>query len=424
MARELADRKQKHDIERITPIMADQNSTQTAIVGATLIDGTGRDPVPDGIVLVDGKRIAAVGPRQGVKLPGDAEVIDAAGRYLLPGLIDLHVHIFHPGFAPVPPKGDKMAYAGVVAANNLRSALQVGITTLRGVADMEHLDLAMRTAVRRGLLVGPRIFAAGKGICITGGHGSGLAGVMHEVDTPQEVRKAVRQEVKAGVDLIKLLSSHRTDYPEFSQPEIDAGVDEAHRLGRRVAIHAANQVSVKMASRAGVDTIEHSTFVDEESADLMVEKGIVVVPTLGEMTFDEEEVEASETWFKRCVAQLPQTIELLRAKGIRIGAGTDNVFPNQPFAMLPEEIEGLTGYGLSPMEAIVSATRIGAEALGQADQFGTVEAGKYADLIIVDRDPLEDIGVLKEVSWVMKEGKTIPLHPEWSRKSIAAPLMP
>jgi imidazolonepropionase-like amidohydrolase len=421
--------------------MCEQKNTRIAITGATLIDGTGRAPVPEAIVIVGGERIEAVGTRDTVELPPDIEIIDAKGKYLLPGLIDLHVHIYHPAFAPLPTKGSKMAYAGVIAVNNLRSALQAGITTVRGVCDVDHLDLAMRTAVKRRLLIGPRLFVAGKGICMTGGHGSELPGVVHEVDGPEAVRKAVRQEVKAGVDLIKLLSSHRTDDPEFSQKEIDAGVDEAHRLGRKVAIHAASFVSVRMAARAGVDTIEHGSFVDEESADLMAEKGIVLVPTvwvknyiptfidklkgqpmpLGEFSIDEEEMAVSHTWFSRCVEQLPKTIELVRSKGVRIGAGTDNVFPNEPWAMLPTEIEWLTKHGLSNMEAIESATRIGAEALGKKDEFGTVEAGKYADLIVIDRDPLEDITVLGEVSWVMKEGAVIPRHPEWARRPIVAP---
>lgn len=412
-----------------------------AIVGATLIDGTGGKPIPDSVVLVEGSKISAAGRRGEVEIPTDAEVIDAAGRFLLPGLVDLHVHIFHRGFVPLAAKGDEMAYASVVAANNLRSALQAGITTMRSVSDFRHLDLAMRTAVERGILLGPRLFVAGTGLCITGGHGSGMPGVMHEVDGPGEIRKAIRTEVKAGVDLIKMLSSHRTDRPEFSLEEIEAGVDEAHRLGRRLAIHAANLVGTRMAAEAGVDTIEHGSFVDEETAELMAEKGIFLVPTLWvknhipeSIRMQREEGKASiwnlsgrdleetETWFSRCVERLPETMRLAKAKGVRIGTGTDNVFPDQPFTMVPEEVEWLTRYGLTSMEAIESATRVGAEAIGAEGDFGTVEPGKYADMIMVDSDPLEDVAALKEVSWVMKEGAVIHLHPEWARRPIQEPL--
>jgi imidazolonepropionase-like amidohydrolase len=422
--------------------MTERNtSTRLAIVGATLIDGTGSPPVPDSTVLVHGERIERVGPRDKIQLPSDVKLIEAKGRWLLPGLVDLHVHLYHPGFVPLPPKGSQLVYASVVAANNLRSALQAGITTLRGVSDGDHLDLAMRSAVQRRMILGPRLFVAGKGICMTGGHGSGLPGVMHEVDGPWAVRKAVREEVKAGVDLIKLLSSHRTDCPEFTQEEIDAGVDEAHRHGRKIAIHVANDIGVRMAAKAGVDTIEHGSFVDEESADLMAKKGIVLIPTLwvknhipekikrqkeqaaDKRIFNLSEADLEETliWFEQCVEQLPKTMRLVKSKGIPVGTGTDNVFGDQPFAVLPEEIEWLTKYGYSNMEAIVSATRIGAEALGKEKEFGTVEQGKYADLIMVERDPLKDIAVLKEVSWVMKEGTVVPQHPEWKRRPIADP---
>jgi len=273
---------------------------------------------------------------------------------------------------------------------------------------------------------------------MTGGHGSQKSGTTkHEVDGPWAVRKAVRLEVKAGVDWIKLLTTHRTDLPEFSQEELSAAVDEAHRLGRRVAIHAANGVSTRMAAEAGVDTIEHGCFIDGETADLLAEKGITVVPTIWVHNYlaqklrtrlDDAEQAAKRptdlgakllvetTWFERCARQLPETISLLKKKGIRIATGTDNVFPDQPFSPLAEEIRVLSENGLSRMEAIEAATRSAAEALGLDKRVGTVEPGKKADLIMVDRDPLEDIQALKEVSWVMQEGCVIPIYPEWPHR--------
>jgi imidazolonepropionase-like amidohydrolase len=413
---------------------------KVAIVGATLIDGSGGDPIPDSVVLVKGKHIVSMGSRSEVKIPTDSELIVGDGMWLLPGLIDIHVHIFHHGYVPYPIKGNQMAYAAVVAVNNLRSTLQTGVTTLRDVCGVEHLCLAMRTAIERGQLLGPRLFVAGKGICITGGHGSGLPGATHEVDTPWDVRKAVRTEVKAGVDFIKLLSSHRTDHPEFSQEEICAGVDEAHRLGKKVAIHAANFESVRMAAKAGVDTIEHGSHIDEKSAKLMAKKEIILVPTLMVKNFipeliakkreegknlwnlDSKDLEQTDTWFKRCVKQLPKTMDLVRSKNIRIATGTDDVFADTPFALLPEEMEWMTRYGMSNMEVIESATRVGAEALGMEHKFGTIEAGKYADLIMVNRDPLTDISVFKEVSWVMKGGTVIPIQLEWKRRPVKEPI--
>ncbi len=419
--------------------MTEREPERQAIAGATLIDGTGRAPVLDAVVMVDGDRIEAVGTRGSVQLTAGVEVLDARGKYLLPGLIDSHVHVAASGYVPTRPRGSETAYKTVIAINNLRSALQAGVTTVRDLCG-DRINLALRTAVERGMLVAPRMFTAGKGICMTGGHGTSEPGFVHEVDSPDAVRAKVREELAAGADFIKLLASHRTDYPEFSQAEIEAGVSEAHRLGLRVAIHAANFVSVRMAAQAGADTIEHGSFVDEEAADLMAEKGIILVPTLWVKHDlaerleklkatpeqfpwgDKKDLHISATWFQRCVAQLPKTIELVRSKGIRIAAGTDFIMADRPWALLAEEMEYLTRFGLSNMEAIESATRVGAEALGEADDLGTVEKGKVADLILVDRDPLADIAAIAEVSWVMKEGKVIPRSPEWARRPIKTPI--
>jgi imidazolonepropionase-like amidohydrolase len=398
-------------------------------------------PLPDSVVVVRGERIEAVGRQGDVKIPDGAEVVEASGRWLIPGLIDLHVHLYCSGFVPIPTKGSEMAYAGMVAYNNLRQALQAGVTTLRAVSDRGHIDVAMRDAVERRQIIGPRLFVAGVGICMTGGHGSGIPGTIHEVDSPWEVRKAVREEVKAGVDFIKLLSSHRTDNREFTAEEIEAGIDEAHAHGRKCAIHVANFVGTKMAADAGVDTIEHGSFIDKETAEKMAFKRIVLVPTLwvknhipertkktrveqaktGIWNLYGRDLEQTEAWFGGCVEQLPKTMKLVRSKKVRIGTGTDNVFGDQMFAMLPEEIEWMTHYGMSNMEAIESATRIGAEAIGVEKSLGTVEAGKFADMIIVSEDPLKDITALKRVGWVMKGGEMIPQHPEWRRRPIQDP---
>jgi imidazolonepropionase-like amidohydrolase len=412
-----------------------------AIVGATLVDGSGKKALPDSVVFVRGETIEGVGKQGDVKIPEDAEVIDASNRWLLPGLIDLHVHLYHSGFVPVATKGSEMAYAGLVASNNLRQALQAGITTIRAVSDRDHLDVAMRDAVERRQIIGPRLFVAGIGICMTGGHGSGLPGSMHEVDGPWAVRKAVREELKAGVDFIKLLSSHRTDDREFTAEEIEAGVDEAHAHGKRCAIHVANLVGTKMAAEAGVDTIEHGSFIDKETAEKMAYKRIVLVPTLwvknhipertktarveqakiGIWNLYGRDLEQTEDWFKGCVEQLPKTMKLVRSKKVRIGAGTDNVFGDQMFAMLPEEVEWMTKYGMSNMEAIESATRVGAEAIGVEKTLGTIEKGKFADMIMVTGDPLKDITALKRVGWVMKGGEVVGLYPEWRRRPIQDP---
>ncbi len=419
--------------------MPSEQKRSFAVVGATLIDGTGREAVADSVVVVEGDRIAATGARRSTPIPVDAERLDAKGRFLLPGMIDAHVHVSSPDYIPIKPKGNPTAYMTVLAAQNLRSALQAGVTTVRDVCG-PRMNLAIRSAIERGQLVGPRFYTAGKGICMTGGHGSGDPDAVHQVDSPDAVRQAVREERKAGVDLIKLLTSHRTDHPEFRQEEIEAGVDEAHRLGLRVSIHAANLVTTAMAVEAGVDAIEHGSFLDEATAERMGRGGTFLVPTLWVKHDlaerlrrwqatpekfpwgDAKDLDASATWFQRCVDQLPTTMALARKHGVRIAAGTDFVLADFPWCVLPEEVEFLTRFGLSNMEAIESATRVGAEVLGLEDRLGTVEPGKLADLILVDRDPLADIKTLAGVTWVMQGGRVIPRSPEWDRRPIRDPL--
>ncbi len=333
-------------------------------------------------------------------------------------------------------EGSAEAYDTAIAIHNLRSALQAGITSVRDACGA-RINLALRAAVRRGIFLGPRIVTAGRGLCMTGGHTAGLPGV-REVDSPAAVRQAVREERKAGADFIKLLSSHRTDWPELTDEEISAGVDEAHRLGLRVAIHAANSVSIRASVRAGVDTIEHGSFLDEEAAETMAQKGIVLVPTswvkhdlaarlqsrdeipAGFTATDPKEIEESAAWFGRCVEQLPETMRIAKSFGVQIAAGTDFVMSDKPWALLPDEVAWLVRQGLTPGEAIRSATQIGAVALGLGDRLGTVEVGKCADLILVDRDPLADISALSAVTWVMKDGWPVPRSPEWERRPICA----
>ena len=406
---------------------------RVAVLGARVIDATGAPPLDDAVVLIEGERILAVG--RDLPVPEDAERIDATGKVLLPGLIDSHVHVTAPDYLPPAIKGSPEAYMTLIAARNLRSALQAGITTVRDVCG-PRTNLALRSALQRGDLVGPRLYTAGIGICMTGGHGSGFPGSTHEVDGETAVRHAVRTERKAGVDLIKLLTSHRTDHPEFTQAEIDAGVDEAHRHGLPVSIHAANFVTTRMAALAGVDSIEHGSFIDEETADRMAEASIALVPTLwvkydladrltrwqekpSEYTWgDANDLAEAAAWFRGCANRLPETMEIARSRGVSIAAGTDFVMNDAPWALLPDEIEWLTRLGLPAMEAIESATRIGAEILGIQDDLGTLEPGKLADMILVDGDPLTDITTLKRVDWVMQSGRVVPRSPEWDRRAI------
>ncbi len=420
--------------------MNEDKNVKTAIVNANLIDGTGKEPIENGAVLIEGERIEEKGKKENLDIPEVAKRIDAEGKYLLPGLIDNHVHIFSSGFTPRGIKGEKFAYAGIIAMNNLRSALQAGITTVRDVSS-GHVNIAMKTAIERGQLIGPRCFVSGRGICMTGGHGSSDGEFFigaREVDGPEAIRKAIREEKKAGADFIKVLSSPRSENPEYTQKELNTAVEEAHRFDMKVACHAANSVTTGMASRAGVDTIEHGVAVEEETADLMEENDVGLVPTLwllndikaeteerkekykeiGEYVLHEEEMEDTLSTYELLLERLPDSMDRVQKRSVKIGAGTDNVRWTTPFAMLHKELEYLTDYGLSNMGAIRAATKNGAELLGESENLGTIEPGKYADMIMVEENPLEDIKTFENVSWVMKGGKVIPRHPEWRRKPV------
>jgi imidazolonepropionase-like amidohydrolase len=270
-------------------------------------------------------------------------------------------------------------------------------------------------------------------IAMTGGHYTTLEGVYSIADSPWEVRVAVRERVRLGVDWIKIVTTHRTHTPEYTQEELDAAADEAHRLGVRIAASAATLPGTTMAVQAGVDTLEHGTWLTDETADRMADQGTVWVPTchvinsprpakdpledpnLSYAMRKEIELRRSQRWIESNREELPVTFEKVLKRGIPIGAGSDMVSWQNIYAALPEEVAYLVHYGCTPMQAIEAATRVGAEALGQGDSLGTVETGKYADLILVDRDPLQDITALQEVSWVMKGGRRVPFAPEHDR---------
>ncbi|MBW2369215.1 MAG: amidohydrolase family protein [Deltaproteobacteria bacterium] len=409
-----------------------------AICGAALIDGTGSELVAGSTVVVENDCITAVGPAETVTVPEGARRIDAAGKFLLPGLIELHSHAYHPAMVPTEVQ-EPEAYAVLYAVHCLRQALQAGITTVREVCQMAYMDLAVKRAVNEGLVPGPRLYASGKGICMTGGHGSDLEGFMIEADGVHEIVKAIREQKKRGVDLIKILTSHRDETPEYTQEEIDIAVRESHRLGLRVAVHAASRLVTDMVVKAGVDTVEHGTFVSGDTAKRMADQGTFWVPTcyvicrIGEfaekalqsgMPFPpniERELMLSKEWGEKCTAALPDAFEKILKAGVRIGAGTDAIGRDMVYASLPEEMEHLVQFGCTPLQAIESATRIGAEAIGVESKIGTIETGKLADMIMVDRDPLADITAVKSVTWVMKGGREVPFEKAYDRLSGKTP---
>jgi len=378
---------------------------------ANVFDGTGRRPERR-TVVVEGDRIADLLADGSADGDGDAKTIDVSGCTLLPGLIDLHVHL---GWGPRTVAAPTLAAIALRAARNLRATQAVGITTVRDVGTLGGVAVAAREAVARGDIPGSRVVPCGQILCMTGGHGSeppALPGMAREVDGPDDCRRAVREQVKAGADCIKVTTNGPLNVVELTQDELDAIVDEAHRLGRRVACHASILGSSRMALRARVDTMEHGSDLDEETARQMADQGITLVPTLlvSKRIMDRWDEYKAIPMFRSIPVRAKRAVESFQialAAGVPIGAGTDLFFGLGRFESLPEEIEYMVACGMSAGAALVAATSRGAAALGTDGEVGTIVRGKVADLLAVKGDPTANIAALHQVAFVMQGGEIV-----------------
>lgn len=369
---------------------------------------------------------AAAGAEDGDKVT----VRDLKSMFVLPGLIDGHVHIT----SELNPKGRLQAVeysdpdVAIVAAGYAKKTLMAGFTTVRDVgADGGDAVFALRDGVARGDIVGPRIFAAGSTISVTGGHGDGTQGYRDDVahilhspgvcDGPDDCRRAVREQVRRGADQIKLtatagvLSNTAAGLEQqFFPDELAAIVETAHSMGRRVTAHAHGVNGINAALRAGVDAIEHGTYLDNESIRLFRKSGAYLVPTLLAGATVTAMAEDPDTFLLPPQRAKAKGIEPLmhdmarraREGGVNIAFGTDTGVSRH--GDNAKEFALMVKAGFSPMEAIRTATVNGAANLGKSDVLGTIEPGKYADLIAVDGDPLSDVTELEDVDFVMKDG--------------------
>jgi imidazolonepropionase-like amidohydrolase len=389
------------------------------LANARIIDGKGGPPDGLGWVLVRDGRIDATGSGADAP-PEDARTVDSEGRTLLPGLIDAHAHVYPT--PPVPAPGAERLLPGTrghLLAADLRDALRMGITTMRDVGSYGDEVVEARQAMRLGAFRGPRLLTCGRIVSATSPGGRFFEGMYREADGPDDVRKAVREQLRMGADFIKVMTTGARSveledpHPaQLTRAEIAALVDEAHRLGYRVAAHAEGLPGTEIAIEDGIDTIEHGMYLNRRPDLLarMAERGQVLVPTLSSFYavagLDERGGEAPPTWTpplvdlaRTNIEEAARTLVAARAAGVRIALGHDW----HPLSGAAVELGRMIHHGLRAGEALVAATATAAEALGIADLVGTVEPGKLADLVIVDGDPLADPDLLRrrEAIWLV-----------------------
>lgn len=397
-----------------------------AIRADQVIDGAGKKPLHNALILVKGERIVAVGAVTEVCIPPGTELLDMGAATVIPGMVDCHVHIHSLGgpmsgtLYQMDQISHSQGFLALRAARNAMEDMKSGFTTIRSLGSPAYVDVALRDAIKQRLIEGPRMRAAGQGLTITGGHMDpgvwapevsvfGRTGVG---DGPWGCRKAAREQIKNGADVLKINAavsryslSYETVSPfhqEMTYEEMSAICEEAHWAGLRVAAHAHGGQGITDAIRAGVDSFEHAPWLTEEQADMMAERGSFYVPTLITHTraleLGQDRPGTSPelwNWLLKVEEARWASLERARKAGVRIAVGTDAgflVYHGENARELCELVRG----GLTPMEAIVSATRIGAECLGMESDIGTIEPGKYADLVVIAGDPLTDISVLTD----------------------------
>jgi imidazolonepropionase-like amidohydrolase len=410
---------------------------QTIVLkAARMFDGKSRSLIPNGVIVVQGDKIVDVGSK--VAVPSDAKVIDLGDATLSPGFMDAHTHLtldFSGDFNKrrLEQLDLNVSEQAIRAVGYARTTVEAGFTTVRDVgsrfvSSREFVDVALRNAINKGVIVGPRMLVATKGIGATGGHFDPTGGFRdflfgREPDYtdgiangPDEVRKAVRFEVKNGADVIKaavsggvLSLADEVDTPQFTPAEMTALVDESHRLRKKVAVHCHGDQAAREAIEAGVDSIEHGSFMKPQTVALMKQKGTFLTPTLMASEYIMSKIDryppTLQAKAREATAARSDMFRNAVKMGVRISFGTDAaVFPHGQNA---KEFALMMGLGMAAIDALKCATSNDAELLGIAQKVGTLEKGKLADIIAMPGDPIADITVTEHVSFVMKEGKII-----------------
>ncbi len=389
-----------------------------------LIDGISDELKTNHAILIEDDTIVAVEPLEGAVVPPEATVVDYTKEYVLPGLMDCHVHLSSAGAAdPRPYRGESEAFTAFRASVNATATLKSGFTAVRNLGSPYDVDIKLKQATSQGIVDGPRLVASGRCITITGGHGhqNGL-----EADGPWSVRKAVRTLVKSGADVIKLMATGgvmtegvEPGAPELTYEELKAAVDEAHHAGRLTATHAQGNTGIRNAVRAGIDSIEHGVFLDADIVEMMLKQGTALVPTLSaphniianglEGGIPQYAVDKT----KKIAEAHIKSFQMAYAAGVRIGLGTDAGTPFNHHGHNSKELELMVAAGMRPMDAIKAGTSTAAQILGLEGTLGRIAPGYKADILVIAADPLKDVAVLQDsdsIKAVYLSGKQIDIH--------------
>ena len=399
---------------------------RTVVYAGHLLDVKTGSMLANQAIEIEGDKIVGVGPADAVKASPDALRINLPSATVVPGMIDAHTHLTFDlaslGYSGLAISTQREALIG---ARNARITLEAGFTTVRNVGARGYSDVALRDAVNAGDVPGPRMVVSGPSLGITGGHcDSNLLPFEYHAtadgvaDGVENVQHKVREVIKYGADVIKICATggvlSKGDDPNASQftlEEMKAIVAEAHRLGRKVAAHAHGAEGVRWASEAGVDSVEHGHLMDDAAIAALKKNGTTLVPTLYLMDWYKENLarnnvpEYSRKKFEMVTEAGRANIQKAMRAGVKIALGTDAAV--YPHGLNAHELAVYVRLGMTPLQAIQSATVNAAELLGWSDRVGSVEAGKYADIIAVDGDPLKDVTTLERVKFVMKGGETV-----------------
>lgn len=393
-----------------------QRSKHTIIRGGLVLDATGADAIPDGVVHIQGDRIVAVGPLQAfADLPQDATVIDAAGCTVIPGMIDGHCHVLAPAFRQSMDEGG----AALWGVNAIQGCFAGGVTTVRDLGTQYRAIFALKKAVENGTIVGARVLTAGAAVAMTGGHAWDFK-VSAEADGPDAVMRLAREQIKYGADVIKVMATggaatagEKTTSCQLTVEELRAAIGVAHDAGKPTTTHAHGTRGIRNSILAGIDCIEHGVYFDDETIELMLKHDVALSPTLSVysriidggktgLTYPHMVEKAEEI-----VGPHAESFRNCLKAGVRIMLGTDAGSKYHPLGDVAYELELWVGHGMSNKAALEAATRVSARECHIDDRVGTLEAGKLADIVILGGNAIEDIGAVRDVRRVLRNGVTV-----------------